>query len=470
MLRLEAFPDCLLDVALPEEVKALSGELARVDELLSDPGVLAPFRARWEGEAAAPGTPPRSVGRPSLPMAVFVRLLWLKQRTGWGYERLMREVNDSFSLRRFCRIPIVEDVPDESTVRTLVRRLGPEVIDEVTRQVIGVAVGDRGFRPRALRADSTVAEADIRYPTDVGLAADAVRVLAKAARKVAAAVPDTTTAVRNRSRAVHKRVRAIGRTLRSRTGEAKAQVQRLTEEAAAQVRASVRESKKLLVQATASPLTAQGVSGKARAKATARLEELVGLSQRVVDQVRARFAGEKIPDRLVSLFDPDARPVRRGKLAQPNEFGYVVQYAEVTANTQRGARGVLLPPKLQAGSTHENTLLAQTTAELTALGISVREASFDAGFTRAATQNALPPLDRLFIAGSAGNPGSARTRRRLAKFRVGCEGRISHMKRELHARRCRLKGAAGARIWQAWAALTYNIDTVAAMPTKPGTS
>jgi IS5 family transposase len=38
-----------------------------------------------------------------------------------------------------------------------------------------------------------------------------------------------------------------------------------------------------------------------------------------------RFAGQKIPDRLVSLFDPDARPIRRGKLEKPNEFGYLVQ-------------------------------------------------------------------------------------------------------------------------------------------------
>lgn len=313
MLRLEAFPDCLLDAALPEEVKVLSGELARADELFSDPGVLAPFRVHWAGQGAQP-----SFGRPSLAMATYVRLMWLKQKTGWGYERLMREVNDSFSLRRFCRIPITEDVPDESTVRKLTRRLGPEVVDEVVRHVIEVAVSQRGFRPRALRADSTVAEADVRYPTDVGLAADAVRVLAKAARKVTAAVPDTTRRVRNRSRAVNKRVRAIGRSLRKRTGEAKAEVQRLTEEAAAQVRSSVSESKKLLAEAEASSVRAEGVSAKARAKAIARLTELVGLSERIVDQVRARFAGEKIPDRLVSLFDPDARPVRRAGGNSPN--------------------------------------------------------------------------------------------------------------------------------------------------------
>src|SRR5712691_11344885 len=115
MLRSEAFADSLLDELFPEEVKVLSDELAAVDALLDAPEVLAAFRTHWETKAL-------HHGRPSLPMATFVRLMWIKQRTGWGYERLMVQVSDSFQLRRFCRIPLGEDVPDESTVRKLVRR------------------------------------------------------------------------------------------------------------------------------------------------------------------------------------------------------------------------------------------------------------------------------------------------------------------------------------------------------------
>jgi hypothetical protein len=456
MLTLDGDASCLIDELLPEEVRLLSDELARVDQILDDPAVLAGFRRRWTHTALGQG-------RPSIPMATFVRLMYLKDTTGWGYERLMAQVSDSLQLRRFCRIPVVEEVPDESTVRKLVRRLGHEVIDEATRAVIKKAIGERGFRPRALRADSTVAAADIRYPTDVGLCADAVRVLAKAARKVSAAVPDATKHVVNRSRAVQKRVRAIGRSLRKRTGEAKAAVQTLTEEAAARVSSSLRESTILLAQAKASTATAEGVSKKARARAIARLEGWIGRSRRVVDQVRMRFAGEKIENRLVSLFDPDARPVRRGKLSAPNEFGYVVQLAEVTSSTKPGTTALLLPPKLAAGSTNENTLLPATAAEIAGLGIRLREASFDAGFTRVATEKALPGLERIFISGSPSNTGSHRTRRRLAKFRVGSEGRISHFKREYHGGRSRLRGDQGARIWESWAVLAYDIDTVARM-------
>lgn len=471
MLRIEADQvEMLWDDLLPEGATALPEDLALIDEALSDPGMLHPFKARFEREAAELLTDPVHRGRPTVSMATYLRLMVVKHRAGWGYETLMKEVSDSLHLRRFCLIPLSCPVPDESTVRKLTRRLGPEVVDDLIRGLISKALRERRFRPRAMRSDSTVAEADVRYPTDAGLCSDAVRVLARTARRVRAAVPAVTGRVRDRSRAVQKRLRALGRTLRRRTGEAKAAVQRLTEETACRVRASVRESKKLLHQAKRSRSRAKGVSRAARAKAIATLERTIDLAERIATQVRLRFAGEKITERLVSMFDTDARPVRRGKLSKPTEFGYVVQLTEITPSTKRGVPALVLPPKLEAGSTHENALLPATAAELTSLGITVREASFDAGFLRPATEKALAEAGspEVFIAGGADNTGSRRTRRRRAKFRVGCEGRISHLKRGYGAGRSRLKGTEGARIWEGWAVLAYDLDTVAKMPLPRG--
>jgi len=154
-------------------------------------------------------------------MQTYVRLLVLKHRYGWGYETLMREVSDSLHLRRFCRIPLHERVPDESTVRKLTRRLGPETVAELSRAVIAKAQRETRFHARAVRIDSTVVEADVRYPTDAGLAGDGVRTLAREGRRLRARLSGTELRVRDRSRAVGTRVRAIGRSLRRRTGEAK---------------------------------------------------------------------------------------------------------------------------------------------------------------------------------------------------------------------------------------------------------
>ncbi len=98
-------------------MRELPEDLAAFDRLLSDPAVLEPDERAWEASA-------RGHGRPTIPIERFVRLMVVKQRTGWGYETLVREVSDSLHLRRFCLLALTERVPDESTVRELCRPPG----------------------------------------------------------------------------------------------------------------------------------------------------------------------------------------------------------------------------------------------------------------------------------------------------------------------------------------------------------
>jgi IS5 family transposase len=465
MLRLQPTGqrDTLWDALLPAGVSVLPADLARVDELLSDAALLAPFRTLWRERDAASGRQAESFGRPTIAMATYVRLMVLRSRTGWGYATLVREVSDSLHLRRFCLIPLSDPVPTESTVRKLTRRLGPDLVAELIRGVIELATRERRFAPRAMRTDSTVVEADVRYPTDAGLAASGVRLLARAARRLAGATGGELVHVRDRSRAVGRRLRAMTRTIRRRTGEARDEILRLTAEAGALLVRSVREAGRALALArrrSTDPTPAVR-------RAMDRLSTVVELATTVLEQIGKRVRDEPISNRLVSFADPDARPVRKGKLAKPTQFGYVSQLAELTGSTGRGSRGLILPPVTRPGSINENELLPATIAELERLGLRPAEAVFDAGFGIRATRDALVELGtEVFIVGSRSNAGSRRTRRRLARYRVGCEGRISHLKRAYGAGRARLRGAEGAAIWENWAVLAYNVDTAAALPLR----
>jgi IS5 family transposase len=444
--------ESLFDELLPVEVRELPADLAMLDRLLADPGLLVPIEQAWAQTA-------RRHGRPTIPMGSFVRLMVIKQRTGWGYETLVREVSDSLHLRRFCLIPLTRRVPDASTVRKLVRRLGPETVNQLTRVVIGKAQRETRFRARAVRIDATVIEADIRYPTDAGLAWQGARALARQGRKLAARLPGQTRRVVDRSRQLGRLVRAISRTLARRTGQRREEVMELNAKAGRILARSIGEARMLATQARAS---ARGRGTQAKLGAVRRLEELADHCQRIATQIRQRSQGERIVDRLVSLADPDARPIRKGKLGTPNQFGYVAQLAEVTANTGRGARGFLLPAASAPGNPGENRLLPQTVAELDRLGLRPREVALDGGFVPGPTAQTLARLapTRTFISGRA-EPGSRRTRRRLARYRTGCEGRISHLKRGYGLRRSRLRGDQGQRIWTGWAVLAYNLDTLA---------
>jgi IS5 family transposase len=147
--------ESLWDEVLPVEARELPEDLAGLDRVLSDPALLAPVERAWQRAA-------RDRGRPSIAIATFVRLMVVKQRTGWGYETLVREVSDSLHLRRFCLIAIDQRVPDESTIRRLARRLGAELVEEITRVVIA--------RPSARRASGHARRGSTRQssrPTSV---------------------------------------------------------------------------------------------------------------------------------------------------------------------------------------------------------------------------------------------------------------------------------------------------------------
>ena len=443
--------ESLFDEALPIAVRELPEDLARLDELLSDPALLAPITAAWEAAA-------RERGRPSIAMSLFVRLMVLKQRTGWGYETLVREVSDSLHLRRFCGLSLTASVPHESTVRKLVGRLGPDVVDEITRVLVDKAQREKRFTARAMRCDSTVVESDIRWPSDAALALDAARRLARDGARVAAKVAKHARRVQDRSRAGGRRLRLIGRTVGRRlgkTGGARAKVLELTGQTGELVGRSIREARALAARARRS---ARGRGAQAKLKAAERLERSADLAEKVCRQITQRLASEKITDRIVSLADPDARPIGKGKLGKNYEFGYVFQLAELTPNTRRGARGLILPAASKVGSPNESELLPATVAELDRVGLRPREVAVDGGFPVDALNQAFPDAN-VFVAGRQ-HPPSRRSKKRLASYRAGAEGRISHLKRSYGMRRTRLRGHQGARTWTGWAILTYNLDTL----------
>ena len=104
MLRLQGGQvESLWDEVLPEKLRELPDDLARIDALLRDEQLLSPIEAHWDREAEARGRSAKGHGRPTIPMQTYVRLMVLKHRYGWGYETLVREVSDSLHLRRGFR-------------------------------------------------------------------------------------------------------------------------------------------------------------------------------------------------------------------------------------------------------------------------------------------------------------------------------------------------------------------------------
>jgi hypothetical protein len=306
-------------------------------------------------------------------------------------------------------------VPDESTVRTLTRRLGAETVAALSRSVLAQAQREPRVRARAVRIDSTVVEAEVRDPTDAGLAGDGGggagaggQAAAGQAGRDGGAGAGSLAGGRNApARALAHAAAADGR------GEGGAA--RADRGTGKLVAASAREAGALAADRAAAGAGA-GPLGKAEASRTAagilagveRLETLAERSEKRVEQIRTRPRGEPIEDRRVSIVDPDARPLRTRKQGRPSELGDVEQLAEVTPHTKRGARGFILPPASAPGNPGENELLPQTVAELQRLGLAPSEVALDGGFQRRRQARRRSPRLRPSAPSSLGAPRPAR--------------------------------------------------------------
>jgi transposase, IS5 family len=243
MLRTRAPEASLWEAVLPEEVLRLSEELARVDALLDDPAFFAPF---------VPFFDPR-VGRPSTPMEVYLRLMFLKFRYRLGYESLCREVSDSITWRRFCRIPLDGCVPHPTTLMKLTTRCGVAAVEGCNEALLAKAAEAKLLRTSRLRADTTVVCADVAYPMDSGLLAKAIRRIAAIGRRIQAAGGAVRTRLRDRSRSAGKRAHGIAAKLRLRSAqgrdEAQRTVQRITDELAGLAQRAAADAVRLLANA-----------------------------------------------------------------------------------------------------------------------------------------------------------------------------------------------------------------------------
>ena len=445
----------LWDSILPAELLVLPVELGRVDELLDDPVFFAPFAAYFDAR----------IGRPSIPMETYLRLMFLKFRYRLGYESLCREVSDSISWQRFCRIPFGTRVPHPTTLMKITTRCGDDAVTGLNEALLAKAVAAKLLRTDKVRADTTVVEAAVAYPTDSGLLAKAIGSMARTVVRIKAAGGATRTRSRDRRRSAGRRARSIAAKLKLRGEQqrdaAQAAVRRITGELAAITEAAMGEATAVIRNARRALRSAKGHRKGQLHRAINRLDNLVGHAERVVAQTRSRLAGvmPESASRVVSLHDVDARPIRKGRLGKPVEFGYKAQIVD-------NSDGVILDHNVEVGNPADAPQLVPAIERITArTGHAPRAVTADRGYGQASVEHDLHELGVRSVAiPRASKPSAARREfehrrafREKVKWRTGAEGRINHIKRSYGWNRTELTGINGARTWCGHGVFAHNL-------------
>ena len=451
----------LWDAILPSELLVLPAELARVDALLNDPVFFEPFVSYFDPV----------IGRPSVPMETYLRMMFLKFRYRLGYEVLCREVADSISWQRFCRIPLGTRVPHPTTLMKLTSRCGQAAVAGLNEALLAKAAAGKLLRTDRVRADTTVVEADVGYPTDSGLLAKGIGAMARSVARIKILGGASRTQVRDRRRSAGRRARSIVSKLRLRGAvqrdEAQAAVRRITGELADIADASLRGAAAVVRNARRALRTATGVRKGRLAQAVNHLDTVVRRTQQLVAQTRSRLAGvmPESAHRVVSLHDVDARPIRKGRLGKPVEFGYKAQVVD-------NADGVILDHTVEPGNPVDAPQLAPAIERIThRVGRPPRAVTADRGYGLASVEADLHDLGvRAVAIPRMSKPGAARRQfehrrafRDKVKWRTGCEGRINHLKRSYGWNRTHLTGLNGARTWCGHGVFAHNLVKISTL-------
>jgi IS5 family transposase len=271
--------------------------------------------------------------------------------------------------------------------------------------------------------------------------------------------------LRDRSRSIKYRILEIGRASRNKTekGQEKlktaykklleltsrvvGQAKRYSQEIASGVRRPKKKADKAVLQ-----------------RARHALDTMIPRVQQVMQQARVRvFKGNTHAEgKLLSVFEPNTEVIRKGKASKPTEFGKMakIQEAENQIVTryevfdQRPSDSDLLVPAIEE---HQRQL-----------GRTPRVVAADAGFFSAANETAAEKLGVKRVSVPSHSTKSEQRKKRqktrwfktAQKWRTGCEGRISVLKRRHGLNRCRYKGSAGIQRWVGLGVIADNLINI----------
>jgi transposase, IS5 family len=195
----------------------------------------------------------------------------------------------------------------------------------------------------------------------------------------------------------------------------------------------------------------RALGGRMRGRLRRALDELAVTIERtatIVAQARSRLAGQMPASatRLVSLHDPGARPIRKGRIDRPVEFGYK---AQVLDNDD----GIVVDYGVEAGNPPDGPQLAPAIGQIRRrAGRAPRSVTADRSYGESGIDQDLAALGvrtvaiprKAKISPARRDVEHARGFRRLVKWRTGSEGRISYLKHRYGWARTRLDGHDGA--------------------------
>jgi IS5 family transposase len=194
-------------------------------------------------------------------------------------------------------------------------------------------------------------------------------------------------------------------------------------------------------------------------RARRRLETTLAVTERAAAQSRERLSGGKPTERIVSIHDPEARPIIKGKLDKPVEFGRI-------ASLVQDESGYFTQADVHVGNPQEAPLTPDILAKhQKQFPGALKAVAADTGYSSEDNHALMESMGVTKIGvrwrGHAPPAIAAKERRpwfkALYRFRAGIEAGIRFLDRKFGLKRSLFRGTPGTAMWVSWCAIAANL-------------
>lgn len=368
----------------------------------------------------------------------FFRMIVIKTIEGLSYRDTIIRVNDSDFLRNFVRIGSA-DLMSFAALEMAVKCVSAATWDKINAILAGYARRKNKISGKRLRVDSTVCESNIHYPTDASLMWDCCRVASRLMRQCVDADYALDIGVRFHDRKAKQLYTFIATHCGRKTSATKRAVRRRTKKLIASVERVCVVGRRFVEHAAGIRLVTSEAMGLLE-----QLRQMLPLSEQVAACAWRVYQGETVPasERIFSIFEPHTELLKRGKAHKPVEFGHMVTIAQT-------AEKFISFYRVEQKSRHDIHLGDEALKEHKRLfGTYPQQFTADKNYY-GGPEHQKKWQDRIpvYAVGKKGRRDEEETQhehgvlfRLLQKFRAGCEGSISVLKRVFGLVRCLNRG------------------------------
>ena len=349
-----------------------------------------------------------------------------------SYRNLIIRINDSMFFRNFTHLGMAP-IMGYSLVETAEKLIQPSTWEKINLILSNFAITAKLITGDLFRLDSTVTESNIHFPTDSSLLWDCYRTISRImtnSHKEHSYIPYSY-------RFNTIKVKALHTFVSTRCSAKKKSVKR-----------KVRESLLTMLDrvATANTKAESFIAAFPESCGmTDELKRVVELSKKIVKQITLVHV-DKVPvkgnQKIYSIFEEHTELLMRGKSNKPTEFGHLVSLGQTA---EKFISYYKVEEKSQHDTVHKKIALDDHNA---LFGDYPKAFTADKNYYE--SMDDIEELEEIIDLVAIGKKGRRTAQeeerehslafRMMQRFRAGCEGTISVLKRAYGLKRCLLKG------------------------------